>query len=750
MRSLIIILFVLYGQLINASNVFPEPGRVYNDNEIPRVEISINPEHLSNLLDPSNVFLDDLYPAQFKWIDSQGIEVMDSVGFRLRGNTSRLSAKKSFKVKFKGFGGSEFYGLSDLNLNGEHNDPSVCRTKLAWDLYKQAGVPSPRSNHVELFINDEFYGLYMNVEHIDKDYLNVRYANPGGNLYKMTYGCDFRYLGTDPNNYKFGDPRVFELKTNEAQDDYSNLAYLMEVLNNISNPDYRCDLETIFDVDLYLRALALEVLIGHFDSPAFNQNNGYLYEDPVSGQIKYIPFDVDNTFGIIWGGTDMGNKNIYQWQWGNNSLRIYKMMMTVPEYRFRFGFYIDQFIGSFYNGSVLNNKLNELRSHLKPIIDEDKYYTYSYGYGPSDFWSSFNFGLGDHVPYGIKEFISVRSISAKTQLQGIDILPVFKEPSIGFEAESTVTVFCESFNQKNVELFYSIDGENWVMQEMNDKGQNGDVHEGDNYYSCNIEVLPGNTIYYYFEGITSSNRRSRFPRCENENFTTSYMDVNVTPIFINEVMASNRTITDNYDEYEDWVELYNPGRQLVLTDLYLSDDINKPDKWKISDQIIDEKGYYLIWADNDLNQGLNHANFKLNKGGEGIYLYLKKGEDFVIMDEVLFPELNSEHSYGRYPDGSDSFILMDLPTPSASNTNEMIISDEMVEQVKFYPNPTSDWLYHESDKEVNVLQVFDTRGNAVPFYQSDNGIDVGGLVPGVYLIYLEVNNELTYSKFVKI
>ena len=80
-------------------------------------------------------------------------EMVSSVGIRPRGNTSRGATKKSWKLKFNEFvPGREFHGLEKLNINGEHNDVSIIRSKLAWDLYKEMGVPSPRASHVQFKI----------------------------------------------------------------------------------------------------------------------------------------------------------------------------------------------------------------------------------------------------------------------------------------------------------------------------------------------------------------------------------------------------------------------------------------------------------------------------------------------------------------------------------------------------------------------------------------------------------------------
>ena len=41
-----------------------------------------------------------------------------------------------------------------------------------------------------------------------------------------------------------------------------------------------CFIEDNFEVDLYLKTLAAEILIGHWDGYAYNHNNYYLYQKP--------------------------------------------------------------------------------------------------------------------------------------------------------------------------------------------------------------------------------------------------------------------------------------------------------------------------------------------------------------------------------------------------------------------------------------------------------------------------------------
>ncbi|MBT8233786.1 MAG: lamin tail domain-containing protein, partial [Saprospiraceae bacterium] len=88
-------------------------------------------------------------------------------------------------------------------------------------------------------------------------------------------------------------------------------------------------------------------------------------------------------------------------------------------------------------------------------------------------------------------------------------------------------------------------------------------------------------------------------------------------IYISELLTSNDfSITDEYGELEDWIEIHNHGSEVVdLKGMFLSDDENDPYKFEIQETIlISPDDYILLWADGTPSQGVNHLNFKLSNG----------------------------------------------------------------------------------------------------------------------------------------
>lgn len=144
-------------------------------------------------------------------------------------------------------------------------------------------------------------------------------------------------------------------------------------------------------------------------------------------------------------------------------------------------------------------------------------------------------------------------------------------------------------------------------------------------------------------------------------------------LFINEFMASNsNTIADpDYNNYADWIEIYNSGSTSInLKDYYITDNLSQPQKFKIqNDLIVDAGGYVLIWAD-DANTG-NHANFKLSADGESIGLF---DPSALLIDTLTFGLQQTDVSFGRFPNGTNNWYKFSPATPGTANLESGIFN----------------------------------------------------------------------------
>jgi hypothetical protein len=151
-----------------------------------------------------------------------------------------------------------------------------------------------------------------------------------------------------------------------------------------------------------------------------------------------------------------------------------------------------------------------------------------------------------------------------------------------------------------------------------------------------------------------------FLLCVN-NFTSAQT------IIINEIMSSNRhTLSDLDGDYEDWIELYNYGNQVVdLHGLSLSDDNNDWDKWQFPHVIISPNEYVIIFASGKNIWTVNevHTNFKIKQSGEALFLS-NAGQLISSMPSVFIP---TDESYGVHPDFQFEYAVFEKSTPKNSN-----------------------------------------------------------------------------------
>ena len=252
------------------NNVSDEADAFFDDSYIHEIRLNFDDPNWYDTLyaghDNDRTTSDPYFPASF---ESHGVTI-DPVGVRFKGlstfgfnfggsgffggwggeEVEDEDIKKPFRIDFNMYDegdGEEttFFGLKKLNLNNEALDPSLIREKLFMD-FASNYVPAPRSVYTRLYVNDEYYGLYLAMEHIDNTFIESRFGDDeSGNLYKAEQQCTLAYNGSDPTPYYSS----YELKNNEDVNDWSDLIQLTNVLSNTSPSELPNKLEPLLDVD---------------------------------------------------------------------------------------------------------------------------------------------------------------------------------------------------------------------------------------------------------------------------------------------------------------------------------------------------------------------------------------------------------------------------------------------------------------------------------------------------------------------
>lgn len=149
---------------------------------------------------------------------------------------------------------------------------------------------------------------------------------------------------------------------------------------------------------------------------------------------------------------------------------------------------------------------------------------------------------------------------------------------------------------------------------------------------------------------------------------SAFTQIATAQLYINEFLASNATTIEDADfnDFSDWVEIYNAGSVAVnLKGFYLTDNLDKPDKWKItSDQSVPAGGYLIFWADGN-DTGI-HTNFKLSADGEEIGLF---DANLNEIDAFTYSFQKSDVSMGRNNGDIERWVYFQTPTPGAANNS---------------------------------------------------------------------------------
>ncbi len=145
--------------------------------------------------------------------------------------------------------------------------------------------------------------------------------------------------------------------------------------------------------------------------------------------------------------------------------------------------------------------------------------------------------------------------------------------------------------------------------------------------------------------------------------------------------------SDEYEEYNDWIELYNhTDKPVNIGGLYITDNLEDPLKHQIpfynaEATTIPTGEFILLWADGEVNQGIRHLNFRLDQAGEQIGLVQLVNGEAVFIDSLSYNNQSADISFGRYSDGSADWYAFTQPTPMESN----ILTNIWIKDI-FWPN----------------------------------------------------------------
>jgi spore coat protein CotH len=218
----------------------------------------------------------------------------------------KTATKLSMKIKIDWNDPNRtFYGLKKLQFHSQNNDASQMHERLGYWLYREMGVPAPRSVHARLIINGVYYGVYALTEQIDEQFIAYNYKDTVGNLYKEIWPINYLGEATDHSDF------IANLKTNKTEG--ANTSLIENFANDIiaSNEE---ELSDLIKQSMYLNQIMSYIVVDRMirnDDGAFHwycnsegcdNHNYYWYEEPSTQKFHLIPWDLDHAFQNIGRG----------------------------------------------------------------------------------------------------------------------------------------------------------------------------------------------------------------------------------------------------------------------------------------------------------------------------------------------------------------------------------------------------------------------------------------------------------------
>lgn len=380
---------------------------IFPHDEVIKVSITVDEEDYANMnenaMNEENIMADITY---------NGYD-FSSVAIRPKGNSSLSSVAKSdgdrysFKIDFDDYIGEQsFLGIEKINLNNLFSDPTMMAEYLSYEMLDGVDAVSSRTTYCELYINDEYFGLYLAVEQIEEEFLIENYGSASGELYKpeMGDGADLKYTTELSSSYD-------GLTAKNVESDNEEIIELMRRI------EYGESVDDIFNVDSYLKYLAMSTLTVHLDSYQGNMfHNYYLYNN--DGVFEWISWDLNMTFnGFPMGGlTDEEATEllIYEPVVGNmDSYPLVEAILSNDEYVEIYNGYMQELMEGYLSSETFETRIVEVYEMINSYVKTDptSFYTYE------QFEEALFISTEDQLT--LTDFVSKRIDNVELQLSGV-------------------------------------------------------------------------------------------------------------------------------------------------------------------------------------------------------------------------------------------------------------------------------------------------------------------------------------------
>jgi DNA-directed RNA polymerase specialized sigma24 family protein len=377
---------------------------------------------------------------EFDWTHADfelGGVAFSNVAARVKGNMLSLyEPTRSYKVDLNKFvPGQKLGGLDELTFKSLAWDYSGLGAALAYEFFRDAGVPAPRTAYAWLSCSvttqweQKPLGLYLMEEVVDKEFAADRFGSRATPLFKPVTRKLFEHLGDEWSVYA----PIYDLKTKATPEQQRRAIDFAQLVSSATDAEFAARAGDFLDFDEFARFLAGQVLLPNYDGILSRGQNFYMYLDPRSNRFGFIPWDLDSAWGRDWLASKAHQARASIWHPWVGENRFIERVMSVEEFRRIYRSHLEDFISRLFVPVRLHRRIDEIAAVIRdPVSTQSAFrldkFEQEVGWkpvrpSPAGWLDTFN-----RPAQELKRFIDDRAESVRRQLDGKSTGLILKYP----------------------------------------------------------------------------------------------------------------------------------------------------------------------------------------------------------------------------------------------------------------------------------------------------------------------------------
>lgn len=356
---------------------------------------------------------------------------LTNVGVRYKGDGTFLAALRTYKRPFRldlkrHVPQQRLAGRSSINLNNLGADQSCLSDALAYEFFREAGVPAPRTAYARVFLSvtpkfeRRLLGLYVLPENVDAEWAEETFGVTHVALFKPVTLELFQYLGEAWPAYE----EIYDPKTPLSEAQQRRLIELARFHTTATDDEFAAGIADYIDLDEFAQFLACEAALCHYDGLLANGQNFFLYLDPRAGRFGFIPWDLDHSWGAFpFFSTAEQRERASIWRPWVGANRFLERMMKVEDFKRRYRAALERLVDRFFVPERLKERIDRLAAVIRPALAEESPRKLAkFEIAVADQWAD---GPRDGNPfdenrptYQLKRFVKARAQNLRDQLDG--------------------------------------------------------------------------------------------------------------------------------------------------------------------------------------------------------------------------------------------------------------------------------------------------------------------------------------------